>query len=467
MVFSSMTFLWLFLPVTLAGYYLISLTKSQTAKNLWLLLASVFFYSAGEPKYIFLLLLSVLINYGSGLLIAGSESSARRKWVLALCVVLNLGLLGYFKYYNFMAGLLDAAAGRELLPIKNIVLPIGISFYTFQAMSYVIDLYRGKTEVQRSFYKLVLYITFFPQLIAGPIVRYRNVAEQIDCRRVDGDKFAYGVQRFTIGLGKKVLIANTMAQAVDLIFGMDFTYLNTWIAWVGIILYALQIYYDFSGYSDMAIGLGKMFGFDFLENFNLPYISASIREFWRRWHISLSTWFREYLYIPLGGNRKGTARTYLNLLIVFFATGLWHGAGETFVVWGLFHGFFIVLERMFLGEVLEKNRFRALNHIYTLLVVLVGWVFFRADTLSQAGEYILAMFCPRYELTYSMTELLGRRCILTAVIGILFAGVLPERFTKRIADSGALRLIYVPALLFLCFLMLASDAYNPFIYFRF
>lgn len=468
MVFSSMIFLWIFLPVTLAGYYLLRLTRKQDLMNLWLLLVSVLFYSYGEPKYIVLLLISVIINYCSGLLIFRFQSEQnRKKLILAVCVVLNLSLLGYFKYYNFAASLLDGLLHHEVLPIKNIVLPIGISFYTFQAMSYVIDLYRGKTSVQRSFYKLALYITFFPQLIAGPIVRYRDIAEQIDERSVDLEKFASGVQRFVLGLAKKVLIANTVARGVDRIFDMDFTYLNTSLAWAGILLYALQIYYDFSGYSDMAIGLGRMFGFEFLENFNLPYISRSIREFWRRWHISLSTWFKEYLYIPLGGNRKGRGRTYLNLLIVFFATGLWHGAGETFVVWGMWHGLFIVLERIFLGDLLDKNRFKPLNHVYTLLVVLLGWVFFRADTLPQAGEYITAMFCPRYPLEYTFSELLGRRCMVTAVIGVLFCGVIPASLMKRTADNAVFRLLYVPALMFLCILMLASDAYNPFIYFRF
>ncbi|MDO4266554.1 MAG: MBOAT family protein [Eubacteriales bacterium] len=474
MVFSSMIFLWIFLPLTLIVYYALQLLTraagkdGQTLQNIWLLLMSVLFYSWGEPRYIVLLICSILLNFagGMGIHFAG-ENLKTKKAVLAVCVCLNLLLLGYFKYYNFAAGLLNGLTGTETLPVKNIVLPIGISFYTFQAMSYVIDLYRGKTRVQKSFYKLALYITFFPQLIAGPIVRYRDIAEQIDQRTLSVEKFTSGVQRFVLGLAKKVLIANTMAKGADLIFDMDFTYLNTTLAWAGIILYALQIYYDFSGYSDMAIGLGRMFGFEFLENFNLPYISASVREFWRRWHISLSTWFKEYLYIPLGGNRKGNMRTYLNLLIVFFATGLWHGAGETFVVWGLFHGLFLVLERIFLGKLLDKNPIRPLNHIYTLLIVLIGWVFFRADTLPQAGEYITAMFCPRYPLQYTLTELFGRRCLVTALFGILFAGVLPAGLMKRASDNAVFRLLYVPVLLFFCIILLASDAYNPFIYFRF
>lgn len=466
MVFSSMTFLWIFLPVTLAGYYLLSLAGKQTLRNVWLLLCSILFYSFGEPRYLLLLFLSVCLNYVSGLLIERFRGRREEKLTLLFCVLLNLGLLGYFKYYNFAAELLADLAGRELLPARNIVLPIGISFYTFQAMSYVIDLYRGKTEVQRSLYKLMLYVTFFPQLIAGPIVRYRDVAEQIDCRRVDADKFALGVRRFVLGLSKKVLIANVAAEGADRVFAMNFTSLSTEAAWAGILLYALQIYYDFSGYSDMAIGLGKMFGFDFLENFDLPYVSGSVQEFWRRWHISLSTWFKEYLYIPLGGNRKGRARTCINLLIVFFCTGLWHGAGLTFIAWGLWHGAFLLLERIFLGDLLKKNRVKLLNHAYTLMVVLIGWVLFRADTLPQAGEYLTALFWPRHAFTDTLRELFGTRCLLAAGAGVLFAGVLPKPLCARAAESRA-ALVYIPVLMLLCFMMLAGDAYNPFIYFRF
>ena len=467
MVFSSMIFLWIFLPVTLIVYYLLHLTRSIKLMNIWLLCASIFFYSWGEPRYMALLIVSVCINFLSGLLIWYFQGKRAVKIALFASVAANLLLLGYFKYYDFAAGLLAGLIGREVLPLKDIVLPIGISFYTFQAMSYVIDLYRGRTEVQKSLYKLALYITFFPQLVAGPIVRYRDIAEQIDRRTVDLEKFTYGIQRVAIGLGKKVLIANTVAHGVDKIFAMDITYLSTPAAWAGIILYALQIYYDFSGYSDMAIGLGKMFGFDFMENFNLPYVSKSIQEFWRRWHISLSTWFKEYLYIPLGGNRKGRARTCLNLMIVFFCTGLWHGAGLNFILWGLFHGCFLLLERLFLGDLLERNRFKLLNHIYTLLVVLIGWVLFRAETLPQAGEYITAMFLPRYAFTDTFAELLGRNCMLAGAAGILLAGVLPKAWLVRAADNVYLRLVYVPVLVGLSIVMLASDAYNPFIYFRF
>ena len=467
MVFSSMIFLWIFLPVTLIVYYLLHLTRNIKLMNVWLLCASIFFYSWGEPRYIALLIVSVCINFLSGLLIWYFRGTRAVNAALLASIAANLLLLGYFKYYDFAAGLMNGIIGRDVLPIRDIVLPIGISFYTFQAMSYVIDLYRGKTEVQKSLYKLALYITFFPQLVAGPIVRYRDIASQIDHREVDLEKFTYGVQRIAIGLGKKVLIANTVAHGVDKIFAADITYLSTPEAWAGIILYALQIYYDFSGYSDMAIGLGKMFGFDFLENFDLPYISKSIQEFWRRWHISLSTWFREYLYIPLGGNRRGKARTCFNLMLVFFCTGLWHGAGLNFICWGMFHGLFLLLERVFLGDLLEKNRFKLLNHIYTLLVILIGWVLFRAETLPQAGEYITALFVPRYAFTDTFTELLGRNCIIAGVFGILLAGVLPKAWLLRASNNAYLRLVYVPLLVGLSIVMLASDAYNPFIYFRF
>lgn len=466
-----MFFLWVFLPITLTVYYLLGFTHSLRLQNLWLLFVSILFYSFGEPKYIILLLFSVFINYVSGLLLAGfsgqRENRRGRRLVLFICVAINLLLLGYFKYYDFTAELIIRILHREILPVRSIALPIGISFYTFQAMSYCIDLYRGKTRVQRSFWELALYITLFPQLIAGPIVRYRDVADQIRSRSCDLDRFTYGISRFSVGLAKKVLIANTAAKAVDTIFAMEPSTLHAGYAWAGAILYTLQIYYDFSGYSDMAIGLGKMFGFDFLENFDLPYVSASVREFWRRWHISLSTWFREYLYIPLGGSRRGSIRTYVNLFIVFLATGLWHGANMTFIVWGLWNGMFLIIERIFLGKWLDENRFRFINHIYTMLVVVLGWVIFRADSLGQALSYYRAMLNPHGAADFTLTELLGRRCIAMGIIGILLCGIIPRSFTRHVRDNALLRIIYVPVLLILCMLLLSGNAYNPFIYFRF
>ncbi len=465
MVFSSLIFLWMFLPVTLIFYNGLSLTKKQEMMNLLLLFMSVLFYTFGEPKYVVLLILSVLINYLGGRLIDQSEGSTK-KAALFVTVFLNLSLLGYFKYYMFAVEAVNCLAGREMLPVREVALPVGISFYTFQALSYVIDLYRGNCKVQRSFYRLLLYISFFPQLIAGPIVRYRDVAGQIDHRTRSFEKFSMGVTRFIIGLGKKVILANTFAEAVDRVFAMDSAARGTAAAWYGIILYALQIYFDFGGYSDMAIGMGKMFGFDFLENFRLPYTSASIREFWRRWHMSLSGWFREYLYIPLGGSRHGTLRTCINLFVVFLMTGIWHGAGWTFIGWGLIHGTFIILERLFLGKWLEKNPIRILNHGYCLFVVLMAWVLFRSDTLTGAVSYFGSMF--RLSLgSVGFTELFGRKLVALSVIGILAAGIVPEKVQARVRDLEWFRGFVLPCMMALCIMLLAADSYNPFIYFRF
>ena len=388
MVFSSMTFLWLFLPVVFVLCLLIRKPKYQ---NILLLIFSLFFYAWGMPYYVILLLVSVIINWICGVWMEKWEKG--RTVVLIVSIVANLGLLGYFKYANFILNTIDALIpGGNTLPRLNIGLPIGISFFTFQAMSYVIDLYRGEYKAQKNPLNLALYISFFPQLIAGPIVKYRDVNKQIVERTVTGEKIALGFRRFIYGLAKKVIISNILAISVDRIYATDMTRVNSALAWTAAICYTLQIYYDFSGYSDMAIGLGRMFGFDFLENFNYPYISSSIKEFWRRWHISMSSWFREYLYIPLGGNRKGKIRTYINLFIVFAATGLWHGASWNFVGWGLFHGFFIILERLGFGKLLEKSKI--LSRIYCLLVVIVGWVFFRANDTGTAIEIIKRMFMP-------------------------------------------------------------------------
>ena len=330
MVFSSMVFLWIFLPAILAAYFICP----GKGRNLLLVLFSLVFYAWGEPVYILLMLFSVIINFVSGICL--ERFPDRKKIILAVCILANLSLLGYFKYFNFAVRLINrlfSAAGISLLSAREIALPVGISFYTFQALSYVIDVYRGEVKSQRNFLHMLLYISFFPQLIAGPIVKYHDIEEQISSRVVTADKFASGVCRFICGLGKKVILSNTFAVYVDSIHGCDFGQVSSASLWMAALFYMLQIYFDFSGYSDMAIGLGRMFGFHFQENFDLPYISVSVREFWRRWHISLSSWFRDYLYIPLGGNRKGTLRTYLNLLIVFLATGLWHGAGWNFVLW--------------------------------------------------------------------------------------------------------------------------------------
>lgn len=398
-----------------------------------------------------------------------------KKIVLIVSIVFNLGLLVYFKYFNFIATNIDNIIGQNVIPNKNIVLPIGISFYTFQIMSYIIDLYRGDIKVQKNLLNLALYISFFPQLIAGPIVKYKDIDEQLQKRTVTIEKFSNGIKRFVYGLAKKVIFANTLAYIADTIFNSNIEFLNMPIAWLGAICYTLQIYFDFSGYSDMAIGLGKMFGFEFMENFNLPYISESITEFWRRWHISLSTWFKEYLYIPLGGNRKGKIRTYINLLIVFLATGIWHGASWNFVVWGLFNGFFLVIERIKLKELLDKNKLKFVNHIYALLVIIFGWVLFRADTLRSALQYMKIMIIPSKQLANFDTSLIiNNRNIIMIIVVILFSGILQTIFNK-LKNKEKIKEVYhryfevivISLLMFISIMMLASNTYNPFIYFRF
>ncbi|MFG6363489.1 MBOAT family O-acyltransferase, partial [Schaedlerella sp.] len=337
MVFSSMTFLCVFFPAVFLLYHVI---PSMRAKNVLLIIISLLFYSYGEPVYVLLMAGSASLNYLYGLLM---EWSGRRKPVLILAVCTNFLILGIFKYADMLIGTCNGLTGARIPPLK-VSLPIGISFFTFQALSYVIDVYRGQVKAQKNYGSMLLYISFFPQLIAGPIVKYHDIEQQISNRTTDVKEIAAGFRRFIVGLSKKVLLSNTAALAADAVFAAELSQVNILSAWIGAVSYLFQIYFDFSGYSDMAIGLGHMFGFTFQENFNYPYISGSVQEFWRRWHISLSTWFKEYLYIPLGGNRKGAARTYMNKLIVFFCTGLWHGANWTFVVWGLYHGLFLLLE---------------------------------------------------------------------------------------------------------------------------
>ncbi len=441
--------------------------------NLLLLFMSLIFYAFGEPRYILLLIVSVIISYCAGRGIESAKGrNTRRLWLIA-AIILHLGLLGYFKYDMFLVGIIDGIAGRELLAFRQIALPIGISFYTFQALSYVFDVYRGVSRPQHSFYKLLLYISFFPQLIAGPIVRYHDISAQIDKRDVNFDHFIQGVNRFVTGLGKKVILSNTFAVSVDRVFALTAAERGMAVSWYGIILYALQIYFDFSGYSDMAIGLGKMFGFDFLENFDLPYISASLREFWRRWHISLSSWFKEYLYIPLGGSRKGEFRTCLNLLIVFFVTGLWHGAGWNFIIWGMIHGCFVVAERIFRDRPdyrpSENIAVKALSHVYCLVVVLIAWVFFRADTPAEAVAYLGSMFIPKAVSAAgsSFRQIFGMKQIVLSVAGILAAGALPSRLLTKVKESNVFKGIILPLILFASIMLLAAGVYNPFIYFRF
>jgi alginate O-acetyltransferase complex protein AlgI len=481
MVFSSTIFLFFFLPLTLLAYFVVG----PRGRNLILLCASLFFYAWGETVYLLVMLFSIAANYLFGRLIDRARQRGRRGGLAFACAVAtNLGLLGFFKYANFLVDNLNPVLpflGLAPMDIGRVHLPIGISFFTFQALSYIIDLYRNETTVQRSLLNFALYKALFPQLIAGPIVRYRDVARQIERRTVSLHDFASGVQRFIIGLGKKVLIANVMGRAADTIFATPAETLPATLAWIGAIAFMLQIYFDFSGYSDMAIGLGRMFGFHFLENFNYPYIARSIREFWRRWHISLSTWFRDYLYIPLGGNRHGAARTGANLLLVFLLCGLWHGASWTFLIWGVYHGFFLVLERVpVVGRLLDRLP-APLQHAYVLLVVLVGWVFFRADTFVHALAYLQAMVdFSRAPLFNSQLFLaLNNEFSLTLVAAVIgsapvFALLQRWRAGRPIVSAPAVRWLaataQVGSLGFVLVYSIAAvlgGAHNPFLYFRF
>ena len=482
MVFSSIIFLFLFLPITLLTYFPVG----KRFRNIFLLVASLFFYAWGETFYILIMLASIMANYLFGLLIAESRSHSRAKLFTCIAVAANLSLLVIFKYSNFLIENFNKLFAFFLsAPIKvdPVHLPIGISFFTFQAMTYVIDIYRKEALVQKNPINIGLYISMFPQLIAGPIVRYNSVARQIVSRTTSLDGFARGVERFIFGLGKKVLIANPVAVAADKIFAIPSEHLTFSLAWLGGICYTLQIYFDFSGYSDMAIGLGRMFGFTFPENFNYPYISKSIREFWRRWHITLSTWFRDYLYIPLGGNQRGTLRTYANLILVFFLCGLWHGASWNFVIWGLLHGLFLILERIGLKKIINQI-WSPFQIMYTLLVVIICWVFFRAETLTEALSFIFAMF--GFATGDGIIQHLGlyvdNELIAAIAAGIIFstpifpfiqkvwqhkteANALP--FNGSALVSAVTNLLVLVLVFLLSVMSLAAGAYNPFIYFRF
>ncbi|MDE7323307.1 MAG: MBOAT family protein [Lachnospiraceae bacterium] len=457
MVFSSCIFLFFFLPIVYLTY---CICPNLKVKNALLIIASLFFYAFGEPVYILLMIGSILTNYCLARLIAASKRWA--KSALCVTVVFNIGMLVVFKYSALVLGTIGSLF-RLPVTIPQIALPIGISFYTFQALSYCIDVYRDKNLVQKSLWKLMLYISFFPQLIAGPIVKYHDIDAQLSERCVTIIDTAQGIRRFVTGLAKKLLIANTMAYMVDTLYTTPLDFSLT--AWMAAVCYVFQIYYDFSGYSDMAIGLGRMFGFTFQENFCYPYISGSIQEFWRRWHISLSTWFKEYLYIPLGGNRKGEARTMGNKLAVFMATGIWHGANWTFLLWGLFHGLFITLEYKKLIPL--KNKVFA--HVYTMLVVICGFVIFRADTIGQAVHILVSMFTGGHANASEQmlaAKLLTPYNIICLAAAVVFSAPVSEWFKGRIKHHAVQYAVSL-VLLVLCILNLASSSYNPFIYFRF
>lgn len=474
MVFSSVVFLFFFLPITLAGYYFIN----PRYRNYWLLFVSLVFFAWSQPDYLWMILLNVAINYSVSILIEGCAKL--RKPVLITAVAANLAILFYFKYFDFVVDSVNKLLNQSF-ELKNIILPIGISFFTFQGMSYTIDVYRKQVPAQKNPLKVALYITLFPQLIAGPIVRYTDIMAEIDDRLITLDDFSSGIERFIIGLGKKAIIANTMAACVDSIWTAGIEH-NTWnTLLIGSIAYTLQIYFDFSGYSDMAIGLGRMFGFHFNENFNLPYVSQSVSEFWRRWHISLSSWFRDYVYIPLGGNRK---HVYLNLAIVFLLTGIWHGASWHFVVWGGINGAFILLERWLKNKKkdTEKEKKKTqviIKHLYTLFIVNVGWIFFRAPCIKDAVKYIVSMFGilkPKY-VDFTVFWYFDRWTMSVMIIAVIFASSLPNQFynfvKKRFSGEVSvkafriMKYILLIFLLYLSMLRIVSGTYNPFIYFQF
>jgi len=475
MVFSSPVFLFFFLPSLIVLYYL----APQKFKNTLLLCASLFFYAWGEGFYVVLMLLSIALNYLFGRLIEHKADDVR---YLAVGVAFNLIILISYKYANFLVdnlNVLISIIGVDPVMVEPIHLPLGISFFTFQAISYLIDIKRGEIECQRNILDLGLYISLFPQLIAGPIVRYQTINNQISNRTVSSSQFLQGAERFVLGLAKKMLIANPLGYAVDTIFAMPIESMPAHVAWFGILLYALQIYFDFCGYSDMAIGLGRMFGFRFLENFNYPYVAQSVQDFWRRWHISLSTWFRDYLYIPLGGSRASAWRTYLNLCCVFVLCGLWHGASWNFLIWGLFHGALLILERLGLGRLL-LNAWRPFRHLYLFTVILTSWVFFRAESLEQSSEYLWAMYSfSFFNVSFNFLDLLTTELLIALTVGLIVStpiypwlhNKLFEKTDSRVAVSRALtltmRLTFVAVLLLLSMMQLAASTHNPFIYFRF
>jgi alginate O-acetyltransferase complex protein AlgI len=477
MVFASPIFLFLFLPVTLAAYF----AFPRRWRNGVLLVASLAFYSWGEARYLPLILGSVAFNWVLGLAIGGStDLRIRRRW-LAVAIAGNLGALAAFKYGNFAVANINALAPiLALTPLAAtaIPLPLGISFFTFHAMSYVVDVHKRNAEAERNVPRFALYILLFPQLIAGPIIRWRDIAAQLVAREPRVADFAYGVRRFVLGLGKKVLIANTLARPADAIFGLPASELTTQLAWLGLACYTLQIYFDFSGYSDMAIGLMRMFGFRILENFNYPYIARGIREFWRRWHISLSNWFRDYLYVPLGGNQRGERRAYANLVIVFLLCGLWHGASWPFVLWGAWHGVFLIAERVGLGSVLRH--LGPFAHVYTLLAVMGGWVLFRCETLAQAVRFFGALggLAQGNPAQHPVAQHLDPLVATTLAIASLFSAPLAQRVgawrARVAARPGAISMgilgVDVAWLLLVGVLasaFLAAGTNNPFIYFRF
>ncbi|RJQ56225.1 MAG: MBOAT family protein [Nitrospiraceae bacterium] len=476
MVFSSTIFLFGFLPLILFLYYI----SPKVSKNIVLLSGSLIFYAWGEVFYVLVMISSIIFNYVLGIFI---NRPSRKKIYLSVGVIGNLILLGTFKYANFIIDNFNSVLNRmnlDSISIEPVHLPIGISFFTFHSISYLVDVYRRKSPAQKNIFDFALYISLFPQLIAGPIIRYHDIASQIINRSHSIILISSGIQRFVFGLAKKMLIANPLGEVADKIFALPADRLSSSITWLGILCYTLQIYFDFSGYSDMAIGLARMFGFHLLENFNYPYISKSIQEFWRRWHISLSTWFRDYLYIPLGGNRVSPSRVYFNLFLVFILCGLWHGASWNFIVWGLIHGLFLITERVGFTQFLEKL-WRPIRHGYAMIIVATAWVFFRSDTISFALHYVSVMFGinnPSRSF-YTIEMFLTNEVIISLLFGIMFATPLYSFISENLKLNyyknhiKAVPYYYAPKMLLICILLfisilkVTSSTYSPFLYFRF
>ncbi|MBE6880869.1 MAG: MBOAT family protein [Ruminococcaceae bacterium] len=479
MVFSTPVFLFLFLPLTLLIYYV----SPKKGKNLIILLSGLLFYSWGEPIYVVVMLISTMIDYFAGLIMNKYEGRKTPRTIcLIVSLVMNLGLLGVFKYSGFIAENINAIAGQQIVDITNMnffgidflpmnMLPIGISFFTFQSMSYTIDLYMGNVKVQKNPISFAAFVTLFPQIVAGPIVRYDDVARELDDRSITIDLIYDGIIKFIIGLAKKVLIANSIGSLWTAVKAMEMGSVSVLTSWLGILAFTFQIYFDFSGYSDMAIGLGKMMGFNFPQNFDYPYLSKSISEFWRRWHITLGSWFKSYVYFPLGGSRKGTGRTVFNLAVVWFLTGVWHGASWNFILWGSLYGVIIILEKLFLGKVLDKLP-AAIRMIYTMFFVILGWVLFDTADLAAAGSYIATMFGASGILVDSTALYYLATYGITFIICIIGCTDIPKKTVEFIRTKSALVINYAGVivtmgLFILCTAYLVDQTYNPFLYFNF
>ncbi len=468
MLFTSVSFLWFFLPTVILFNFILK----NKYKNYFLFFASCAFYAWGEPRHLLIMLFSIVVNYLFGMAIAHFKN--KKLW-LALGIVSNVAILGYFKYFNLLLDTLANGFDLDVNSIYYVALPIGISFYTFQELSYLIDLYRGKFKVQKNIMKLGLYVSLFPQLIAGPIVQYADVVHDIDARTTSLQDLAYGIKRFIYGLSKKMIFSNTFALVTDSIFAYDVEHISVMAGWLGVISYALQIYYDFSGYSDMAIGLGKILGFTFLENFNYPYISSSVTEFWRRWHISLSSWFRDYVYIPLGGNKKGEYKTIVNIMIVFALTGFWHGAAYQFMFWGIYYGIIRVFEMKLFKKQNATGIKKVALHFYTIIVVLIGWVIFRSPDINYALSYIVNLFSffDTTQVACTFARFMDMRTIVMLILAVLLSGPVQLMFPKlkkQLFDKqnvNGFEVLLLVVLFLYCIVLIVGNTYSPFIYFRF